>query len=78
MIRDTACKMNDFVSNHGILLGSAEQIMIRDTACKMNDFRVKDLSHSGAMACNLCLELAHFPLQPHRNRFIQHFLYKLC
>jgi len=31
------------------------------------------LSHSGAMPCNLCLELTHFPLQPHRTRFIQRF-----
>jgi len=47
--------------------------MIRDPAWKLNDFRVKDLSHSGAMACNLCLELVHFPLQPHQTSFIQHF-----
>jgi len=47
--------------------------MIRDAACKMNNVRVKDLSHSGAMPCNLCLELAHFPLQPHQTKFIQHF-----
>jgi len=47
--------------------------MIHDPARKMNDFYVKDLSHSGAMPCNLCLELAHFSLQPHRTSFIQHF-----
>jgi len=46
---------------------------IRDTACKTNDFRVKDLSHSGAMTCNLCLELTHSPLQSHQTRFIQSF-----
>jgi hypothetical protein len=38
----------------------------------MNGFCVKDLSHSGAMACNLCLELAHSSLQSHQTRFIQH------
>jgi len=48
--------------------------MIRDTVCKISDFCVKDLSHSGAMTCNPCLELAHFPLQSHRTRFIQRFL----
>jgi len=48
--------------------------MIRDPARKMNDFCVKNLSHSGAMTCNLCLELAYFSLQPHRTSFIQHFL----
>jgi len=56
--------------------------MIRDPACKMSDFCVKGLSttgipsghHSGAMACNLRLELAHFSLQPLRTSFIQHFL----
>jgi len=55
--------------------------MIRAAACKINDFRVKDLSttgissghHSGAMDCNLCLELAHFSLQSPRTSFIQHF-----
>jgi len=48
--------------------------MIRDPARarKMNDFRVKDLGHSGAMDCNLCLELAHFSLQTPRISFIQH------
>jgi len=48
--------------------------MIRDTVCKIRDFCVKDLSHSGAMTCNPCLELARFPLQSHRTMFIQHFL----
>jgi len=47
--------------------------MIRDPARKMNEFRVKDLSYSGAMDCNLCLELAHFSLQLLRSSFIQHF-----
>jgi len=54
--------------------GNAEQTMIRDAAYKMNDFCVKYFSHSGAMICNLCLELAYFPLQPHQTRFIQHIL----
>jgi len=48
--------------------------MIRDTAIKANDFCVIDLSNSGAITCNLCLELAHFALQSHRAGFIQHFL----
>jgi len=62
--------------------------MNRDAVCKTNDFGVpqgtisaasgihlvKDLNHSGAMPCNLCLELAHFPLQSHRTRFNQRFL----
>jgi len=48
--------------------------MIRDTVWKISDFCVKDLSHSDAMTCNPCLELAHFPLQFHRTRFIQRFL----
>jgi len=47
--------------------------MIRDPACKMNDLCVKDFSHSGAMACNLCLELVHFPLQTHQASFNQRF-----
>ncbi len=37
--------------------------MIRNAVCIMTDFRVKDLSYSGAMPCNFCLELAYFPLQ---------------
>jgi len=48
--------------------------MIRGAACKTNDFRVKDFSHSDAMPCNLCLELVHFPSQPHQTSFNQHFL----
>jgi len=32
--------------------------MIHAPASKMNDFWVKDLSNSGAIICNLCLELA--------------------
>jgi len=48
--------------------------MIRDPAWKMNDFCVKDLSHSGAMPCNLRLELVHFPLQTHQTSFNQRFL----
>jgi len=36
--------------------------MIRDTAFKINDYCVKDLSNSGAITCNLCLELARFSL----------------
>jgi hypothetical protein len=51
--------------------------MIRDTAWKMNDFCVKDLIHSGAMPYNICLELPHFPLPPHRTRFIQHFPWEI-
>ncbi|MDQ6981463.1 MAG: hypothetical protein Q9M08_00445, partial [Mariprofundus sp.] len=52
---------------------SADQTMIHDPACEMNDFFVKDLSHSGAMPCNLCLELLHFPLRSHQTKFNQHF-----
>lgn len=47
--------------------------MIRDTAIKTNDFCVKDLGNSGAIVCNLCLELVHFALQPPQARYIQHF-----
>jgi len=61
MIRDSAYKMNDFCVPQGTI-SAASGIHL-----------VKDLSHSGAMACNLCLELAHFPLQPHQTRFIQPF-----
>ncbi len=48
--------------------------MIRGTAIKTSDFCVKDLSNSGAITCNICLELTHFDLQPHRASFIQRFL----
>jgi len=68
-----ACYSKPLLPSIFIIQGSAEQTMIRDAARKINDFRVKSLSHSGAMDCNLCLELAHFSLQQHRSSFIQHF-----
>jgi len=47
--------------------------MIRALASKTNDFCVKGLSYSGAMTCNLCLELIHLALPFHQTIFNQHF-----